>query len=129
MKIRTDFVTNSSSSSFILARKPELSERQKEALLEYVERTFLGKVIIHPEATKEEIENAFEEDEKFEYYDRLRDETLKSIDNGLSIYYGEIIFDEVEYYFTKIFEDIWRIMADNADEEHAFVALNDDLSY
>ena len=36
MKIRSDYVTNSSSSSFILARKGELNEAQKEAILRYV---------------------------------------------------------------------------------------------
>lgn len=42
MKVRTDFVTNSSSSSFILARKAELSEKQKEAIVEFVVERMLG---------------------------------------------------------------------------------------
>ena len=37
-----DFVTNSSSSSFILARNEHLNEKQKDKIIEYVEKTFLG---------------------------------------------------------------------------------------
>jgi len=55
MKIRTDYVTNSSSSSFILARKEELSEAQKEAVLGYVARKMLGNAILTPSSSEEEI--------------------------------------------------------------------------
>ena len=37
MKIRTDFVANSSSSSFVLARKGALNEKQKAAVIAYIE--------------------------------------------------------------------------------------------
>ena len=61
MKIRTDYVTNSSSSSFILARKEELSEAQKEAVLGYVARKMLGNTILTPSSSEEEIQETFDD--------------------------------------------------------------------
>ncbi len=126
MKIRIDFVTNSSSSSFVLARKSRLSDRQKKALLEFIEGKFLGEEVLSPESSEEEIQKLFEEDWEFEDEDRQK-EVRDALAAGKSIYSGDVDFECAGEYYAEIFESVWRIMEKNSDGD--FITIDGDLSY
>lgn len=126
MKVRMDFVTNSSSSSFILARKLEMNEKQKEEILKYVERNFLGKPMLTPESTEAEIQKIFDEEWEF----RNADTQLKvreMLREGKSVCSGYVCFEECEYDYASVFGEIWEIMEENG--EGNFVEIDGDLSY
>lgn len=130
MKYRSDFVTNSSSSSFILARGHELSERQKDAIVRYVEHRFLGSLVVSPEDEPDKIERVFDEEwENLDYYGDSKDEARSALEDGLSIYAGEVIFDGISDDFGTLCQEIWRVLEEADDEDHRFVTIDGELSY
>ena len=121
MKVRTDFITNSSSSSFIVARKNELSDKQKAAIIRFVEENFFGEKILSPESTEEEI-TTFIENESLEYDEKSIRKALKQ---GQSIYLGYVAYDDGEYRMSDLFQDFWKAFS-KADNKN-FTQINTEL--
>lgn len=124
MKVRMDFVTNSSSSSFIIARKEELSEQLKELIVEFVMENMMGKKMLEPNSTEEQIQKLCDE----KYICTEDEEEIRSaLKEGKTVYGGRIDFECCVDNYADLFEELWRKLEETGKGE--FVTIDGDLSY
>jgi len=124
MKIRLDFVTNSSSSSYLLARKGngELSKAGREKLADLLIKRFLGDMETYEGLTAENIESH----EDFPYDDgEVFDAAKSALKDGFEVVQGYIESDNAENMLTSLLEDVFAVLREEAN----YRVLDDELGY
>ena len=122
MKITTDYVTNSSSANYVIARKGKLNKSQIKKLIECIESDFLGEMVLKHNATEEEIQNYLKDAYLTDEEEQMLREELKE---GKDIYEGMVSFEEAENDIAELYDDIWTALED----EDNICFIKGDLEY
>ena len=124
MKTRMDFVTNSSSSSFLLAKKGqgEISKEGREMLAELLIKKFINNIETIEDVTPENIDSH----DEFEYKSKEKIRIAKNaMKDGFQLVRGYVSWEESDYQLSSILEKVLEILK----KEENYRVVDDDLSW
>ena len=118
LKIRQGFVTNSSSSSFLIAKSEGFTDEQKMKLLKQIEDLFFGEVELAKGSSEEEIRKYADEN--------LMDvEQVRKLVVDKDIRHGSVDYEDCVYTLQNLYSTIWDAVRGDTNIEF----IEDDLSY
>lgn len=118
-------MTNSSSSSFVVAAAENLSETAKDSIVQWAIRQFLGRPVLRPGATDEDIDAACEAGYWAWRDDCVRKEVREALSRGLTVYEGCVNFED-PYDIAQDYQGMWNALEGCPSE---FEVIQGDLSY
>ena len=126
MKYRLDFVTNSSSSSFIYAYKGEVPDKVKMDLGEIILRELLGERVLTKDSSEEEIKKYFYDNyiEDTEGQERIR----KCLEKGQDIYSGCVDFEFADGSLKDYFDLAIKVLRENSEPD-GFTSIETNFDY
>ena len=53
----------------------------------------------------------------------------KALAEGKAVYSGWVTYDEADWELGNLYEKVWQVLQDAADDDHEFTVIDGDLSY
>lgn len=116
--MRKDYIIKSNN-SFIIARKGRFNEKQKEAILDYIDSLITGEAVLN---NKDEIDEFIENHGINEKY---RNEIEKAISEDKKVYYGHVCFEDeiADRQIRSLYERLWEILEENNPDNYTAIDI------